>query len=910
MSFFSRLFKKAPSPVATAANKPKVEAPPAAPQQSFGTALLNDAKNGDGKTKTNACQRLGQLLDSGEITLDQVTAACDNTEQSLQLCSYSYPAAAAILATFTDQQALAALANEAPTAPVRKAAAEKVTERSALEAMLKGAKGKDKNVYKIAKTGLAVFKAEDEALEQQRAHLEIIINDAERHAKKPFDNHLYSHKFASLETEWAEHSAVATDALSARFDAAIAKCQATIDAEIAKARAETEAQESAHKQRQNLQNANQNLTLLAAQLYQHSTLNDTDSQSLQNHLANLSQEVGNARDTLTTLNAFDKEAAQALEAFEQAKNTLEKLLHNIQKLGSVQDNLNALTAENTAEQSKHNLATLLGAAKKFPNLQSSVVTTAQAAIGQWQAQQDAIVAERKNTINSLNDLSRRALIAANSGQVRRARGIYRELNEKRAHATELPQGLSNKLEELDATMSKLEDWHQFAVTPKKEALIETMTQLQGSSLAPDDLADKIHELQEEWKVLCKGGENQDEALWQAFQAAADIAFAPCKEHFAAQAQLREENAKLRHGLIAQIEQYYAAYNWEKAVWKDVEQTLTAAKDTWKSYWPVPRQQHKDIQAAFDASLDKIYAKMNAAYDYGKEKKEQLIALAEQAAQHSDPKIAAESIKNLQEQWKNVGRTYRKAEQQLWTQFRTVCDQVFAKRQAIFDEMRAEKDQIVQQANTLIAQISELAQQAGNQLQSQSTMIGELKEAFHQLSEVPKTELIKFEKVVKNIEQKIARHRSQSQQEIWLNLFTLHTQLTNSEQKALEDSDREQLIANIEAQKLPAQCADILKTRVLSTEAINAEQSLAALKLLCIRAEILANKDSPAEDKTLRMQYQVQALQENFGAARADTQEQLAREWISYRGCPTKELAALQQRFLSSTFSPQAELELA
>ncbi|MDZ7923617.1 MAG: DUF349 domain-containing protein [Marinagarivorans sp.] len=910
MSFFSRLFKKAPSPVAAVANKPKVEVAVTAPPQGFGPALINDAKNGDGKSKIAACQRLGQLLDSGEITLDQVTAASDNTEQSLQLCSYSYATAAKLLATFSDQHALATLANEAATAQVRKAAAEKVTERSALDAMLKGAKGKDKNVYKIAKTGLAAFKAEDEILNQQRAHLEIIINDAERHAKKPFDEHLYTHKFTSLETEWAEHNAVATAELNARFDAAIAKCQATIDAEIAKARAQTEAKESAQKLRHNLHRAHQDVTLLAAQLYEHSTLSDDDANSLHGHLATLSQQVSEAREALIELNALDTEATLSLQDFAQDKITIETLLHKVQQLGSLQDNLNNLNDDASALQSKQNLAALLAAAKKLPHLQSNTVTTAQTAISQWQAQQNAAQAERKEHISSLNDLSRRAMIAANSGQVGRARGIYRELNEKRAAATDLPQGLSNKLEELDATMSKLDDWHQFAVTPKKEALIDTMTQLQNSSLAPDDLADKIHELQEEWKVLCKGGENQDEALWQAFQTAADIAFTPCKEHFAAQAQLREENAKQRHSLIEHIEQYYAAYNWEKAIWKDVEQTLVVAKEAWKNYWPVPRQQHKDIQAAFDAGLDKIYAKMNEAYDHGRQKKEQLIALAEKAAHHTDPKVAAEDIKTLQNQWKSVGRTYRKTEQQLWTQFRTICDQVFAKRQEIFDELRAEKDQTLQQANELISKVSELAQQAGHQLQSQGSVISEAREAFSQLSEVPKAEYLKFEKTLKSIEQKIAHYRSQNQQQIWLDLFTLNSELHQNEQTPLDEATRELLMTKIDEQKLPAQCADILKARIQSTESFNEQQTLNALKLLCIRAEILAGKESPAADKNLRMQHQVKALQENFGAAQTDTQEQLAREWISHGGCPTKDLVALQQRFLNSTFSPQAELELA
>ena len=106
-----------------------------------------------------------------------------------------------------------------------------------------------------------------------------------------------------------------------------------------------------------------------------------------------------------------------------------------------------------------------------------------------------------------------------------ARGIYQELNDKRQLISNLPIALTNKLEQLDEAMTKLGDWHAFAVTPKKEALIAEMTALQESTLAADELADKIHHLQEQWKTFA-GGQHQDEAPWQAFQSAADTAFAP------------------------------------------------------------------------------------------------------------------------------------------------------------------------------------------------------------------------------------------------------------------------------------------------------------------------------------------------------------------------------------------------
>ena len=903
ISFFSRLFKKAPSQTSlTPAAAPRTAPEPAAhaaATMGYGPALLALALSEDNKNKVAARQRLAQLLDNNTLSLEQVTADSENTEQLLALCSYSHNTAAIILSTYTDQHALAALANEALTAQVRKAAAEKVTARDALEAMLKGAKGKDKNVYKIAKTGLATFKAEDDALAEKHAQLASLCTDAGRHAKKPFD-HLYVHKFTTLESDWDTHKANTTAELTARFEAAITKCQATIDAEIAAEKAKIKAVEDAQAELTVINAATAALTPIAEQLYAKAELTGDDISLISTQITAQENAVQNTHGN----------SAAHIKATQQFNNTLaslEALFEKTQALGTVNHNLQALTqtlaTADECEQARRNLSSLLAFANHFSQLNCPIAQQATSAIAQWQQLRKGEANARKVSITQINNLVVRANIAASNGQVRRARGIYRELTEKCNALTDIPAGIASKLVELEETMAKLGDWHDFAVTPKKEALVATMAELQNSTLAPDDLADKIHDLQEEWKLLCKGGENQDEALWQAFQSAADKAFEPCKQHFAEQAQMREANAAQRAELVAQLEQYHNAYDWEKAAWKDVEQTLRAAKDAWKAFWPVPRQQQKDLQAAFDGVLDKIYAQMNAAYDLGKQQKEQLIALAEKAMQHTDPKVAAEDIKQLQHQWKKTGRTYRKIEQQLWNQFRTRCDEVFSKRQAIFDALNNEREQLQNSANDIIEKVSTLAKEMGSHLQSQGHIIQEFKDAFNTLGEVPKAEYQKFQRALSNIEQKITNHRQAAEQGAWQTLFTLNTQLSAIELQANNQSALAEFTKQLSTQKLPPQCHEIFKNRLLSTATPEQTEATAkALKILCIRAEILNGAATPEADKTLRMNYQVEALKENFGAAQQDTIESLTREWVRYPACNSDVLNVLQERFLANTFA--------
>ena len=70
-------------------------------------------------------------------------------------------------------------------------------------------------------------------------------------------------------------------------------------------------------------------------------------------------------------------------------------------------------------------------------------------------------------------------------------------------------------------------------------------------------------------------------------------------------------------------------------------------------------------------------------------------------------------------------------------------------------------------------------------------------------------------------------------------------------------------------------------------------------MLCIRAEIAAERPTPAEDQALRRSYQLQRLVENMGRgneAEAVSWEALALEWVSIGPVAPATRAALLDRF--------------
>lgn len=896
ISFLGRLFKK--EPVAPAQPQAKTAAAPTPSNtDNYSKALLNTALKGNSaKERTSALKRIGQLLDEKQLELTQLTADTQNSEELLIACSYA-ATATDVLDTINDEEKLLELAVQAPTAPLRKAAAERVQSRPAIEQLLKHAKGKDKNVYKIAKTALDAYKQEDAELAEKHQYLASLCTDAERLAKRGFD-HLFTHKFTTLEEDWEKANSDSTTELDQRFEQAIAKCQAIIDAEIAKSKAAALAEQQAKAAVSGITSASQSLLSIAASLLK---ANEISEASIANSKQAIEEQHNTVREFIRLNSSEDDSLKQAQKQAETSFITTKEAVSTLVDTLSQTGPLASLIAgtDPSAEPNEKTIEQLITAVRKVPELQSPEIDAAAAQLAEWRKARAQQEQANKALIRDVSELIRKANIAASSGQVRRARGIYKELCEKQSALQTKPLHIASKLEALEETMNKLGDWHDFAVTPKKEALIEKMNALHNSPLAPDDLADKIHDLQDEWKLLCKGGQNQDEALWEAFQQSADIAFAPCKEHFQAQAQIREDNAAQRRHLINELESYHQNYNWEQAAWKDVEHTLRVAKDAWKALWPVPRSEQKELQAQFDATLDKIYAPMNDAYEQVKQKKQQLITLAEKAADHQDPKQAAEDIKALQNQWKQAGRTFRKADQQLWQQFRATCDKVFEKRQAIFDEANAQKQEKLEQADALISDLKAILDKDGESLQTSGSDIEQLRTSFYAIDELPKNQVSQFESTLRAIDKKIANFRQAREAESYRTLLTLHAEVNRLKQTG---DALEAIKEAIAAAYLPSGTKDELLALIANDKQPASDDAENALRLLCVRAEIATGKDSPESDKSLRMQYQVEALQENFGSAVDDSALSLCKAWIQIIGATEQQLATLKARFESTLFS--------
>lgn len=810
-----------------------------------------------------------------------------------------------------DEQELLKLAIEGATSQLRQAAAEKLHSREILEQVAKAVKTKDKNVYKIVKTKLETFKADDARQAEMEATAQRICEKLERHSHLEADA-LFKAKLTVLQNEWAALPSLLSTAIQERFSKALAACEAKIAAR-AQAIADEEEKQTLDQQAQQLaEDALVNLKQLATNIYRHTHIEELINANYELKIQELSNAVRLAANRQLPLEKLNKE-------FEHRKQQTLNLIDQIKTSGTaaqLNQALDQASDTETMKQAQHKLQQFTKSAKELGDEIPEVLEEARAKINAFFAERNQAEQATKNALREFSELTRKGLWAAEQGFVRKARAIQKELHEKREQLASFTQGLpkaiQTKLDDFEAQLVKLGDWHEFAVTPKKEALIEQMRALSTSQSNPEALATRIHDLQDSWKEVSKGAQQQDDDLWQQFQQASAVAYAPCKEFFEAQAAEREANLTKRRELVSQLQQYLHGYDFTNAIWKDVEQTLKTARAEWQNYWPVPRKAGNDLQKEFESLMEQLFGKITNEHEANKTAKQQLIDQAEALKNSEDSRVAAEQIKQLQNQWKTIGKSWPREDHQLWQEFRKHCDAVFAKRTELFEAAKEQRQAIAIKADEIIAQLNQFAEQTLEQINNAKDEIENLKNEFLALElpkEAVKSAQQKFTNSLNAIAAKRDNARHQAEAKRWTDLFSTLDAIRAYELAIIasvaddvltaQKAELENRIANIA--RWPAGTLNAVQQRLAKANTIQvADQrhNLNLLRILTIRAEILTGMESPESDKTLRMNYQVQQLQQGLG--QRDTQfDPLLIEWINLGGITEKDYAPLFARFNQS-----------
>ena len=309
--------------------------------------------------------------------------------------------------------------------------------------------------------------------------------------------------------------------------------------------------------------------------------------------------------------------------------------------------------------------------------------------------------------------------------------------------------------------------------------------------------------------------------------------------------------------------------------------------------------------------DAVTAKLGVVYEANIELKQQLIRQTEALAEATAKVENLAILKTLQTRWKQIGITRRNQDQKAWTAFKKQGDIVYSKVQELRQGQREEIDQQLNAYREIISDIQNLARTASD-IAEADQQFSVLQTNYVALPELPRQLSEKLAQGIQrdyrnacdqydNSHSRIIKDRHKRQIEALRLKANLCTQ-----QEALGVSPTEQQLQEISQQwdSIELQNAELSRRiemrRNTAQSALDRAAIEAERRMLCIQLEIAVGVESPAEDKALRMQYQLEQMNKSGLSQQPinnkDLLENMELDWLCMPGAEAEQQKTLDERF--------------
>ena len=441
---------------------------------------------------------------------------------------------------------------------------------------------------------------------------------------------------------------------------------------------------------------------------------------------------------------------------------------------------------------------------------------------------------------------------------------------------------ADRLAHVRAEFKRLADWARWGGNVSREELVKAGEELPAQELPMAELAKKVGSLRERWKSLDTLSGPAPKSLWERFDAACSLAYAPAAQHFKQLAEERHGNAAKAQELIAETAALAAQ---ESTDWKQVASASQRLRQAWTRLGTIDRKEKKRLDTEFGAALDALSKPLETQRQIETARREQLIV--EVGLLKPSERNTVDMLKALQEKWQELAKALpleRRAEQALWQRFRAACDDIFAKRKETAHAADHERREHLHAREALCASLETAVIPDGDDKARTSAinqLLRDTRSAWNATGPVPRASEAKIEQryqaAVAGVQAQadaIAERAGAAQ----ANALRDKLRLVQALEAALADGD-----AGADAQAwggrwsalpaLDAQYERSLQQRFAAAQAALGEGAAAYVEQLqanearlldeVLRLEIVAGVDSGAEFARDRLKMQVEVLQSSL-----------------------------------------------
>ncbi len=287
----------------------------------------------------------------------------------------------------------------------------------------------------------------------------------------------------------------------------------------------------------------------------------------------------------------------------------------------------------------------------------------------------------------------------------------------------------------------------------KEALISRAEKLEGVENLKDAIRE-LNDLHNEYKHIGPVPKANQESMWQRFKAASDKVYARRKTYYEGLKHELDANFELKAKLRDEV-QPFVAFNSDRIVeWNNQTKEILEIQKKWEAIGGLPKERAHEVNKPFWSAFKAFFNHKNAFFknlesqrEGNMQLKEGLIEKANTIKDSEDWNQAANDLKKLQQDWKNIGPVPEKHRNEIYQRFKAACDHFFDRRRNRFKEVEKEYEVNLKKKEEICDQILKLAEGGSGDI----GQLEELQEAWNNIGFVPKNAIrssqAKFAEVV-------------------------------------------------------------------------------------------------------------------------------------------------------------------
>ena len=267
-------------------------------------------------------------------------------------------------------------------------------------------------------------------------------------------------------------------------------------------------------------------------------------------------------------------------------------------------------------------------------------------------------------------------------------GLHQEWKETGPVAKELRDEIWNRFKAASTVVNKRHQAHFEALKAQEEENLAAKTalceELEGmateglKSFADwDSITQKIIALQAKWKTIGYAPQKMNTQIFERFRTACDAFFEKKSQFFQRQKEELNANLARKKELVEKAEALKDSTEWRKT-----GDALIQLQKQWKEIGAVPRKYSETLWKRFIAACDQFFEAKQAATAGQREEEqgnlqqkqgiiEQLKALASEGAED-----VLQKVRELQQQWNEVGHVPFRDKDRLYKEYREICDKLY------------------------------------------------------------------------------------------------------------------------------------------------------------------------------------------------------------------------------------------